>query len=223
MPKKIPIEKKVTKKKEIDWPALRPVPPTEDLSLSPILDGQIYIIRNLLSSSLCKTYISFLSSLPLVTTPNKPKKDEALRVNDRFQVDDALFAERLWSDTALKQLVSDASVDWDGDVVGLNPNIRVYRYTKGQFFGQHYDESVVTVKGKTTWTLLVYLSRCSGGETAFYPEGEKGKRQPEPIVVGMEVGMALLHRHGDGCLLHEGREVTGGEKWVVRSDLVVKR
>lgn len=35
--------------------------------------------------------------------------------------------------------------------------------------------------------------------------------------------MALLHRHGDRCMVHEGRVVTGGEKWVVRSDLVVAR
>lgn len=131
-----------------NWPALRPLPPTSDLCLTPILPSQIYIIRNLFSSTLCKTYISFLTSLPLITTPGRPKKDEALRVNDRFQVDDASFAELLWSGTGLKELVcSSASqseneddgekVDWDGEVLGLNPNIRIYRYTKGQFFGQH--------------------------------------------------------------------------------------
>ncbi|EFQ97591.1 hypothetical protein MGYG_00630 [Nannizzia gypsea CBS 118893] len=230
-----------------NWPALRPLPPTSDLCLTPILPAQIYIIRNLFSSALCKTYVSFLASLPLITTPGRPKKNEALRVNDRFQVEDASFAELLWSGTGLKELIcstssagqsEDEKVDWDGEVLGLNPNIRVYRYTKGQFFGQHYDESVQVmhgtppVKGRTSWTLLIYLSTCSGGETAFYPEPEpelgsrKGKaqqRQPEPVVVGMETGMALLHRHGDECLLHEGREVMEGEKWVIRSDLVVKR
>jgi hypothetical protein len=35
--------------------------------------------------------------------------------------------------------------------------------------------------------------------------------------------MALLHRHGKDCLLHEGREVTAGEKWIIRSDLCVRR
>ncbi|TKA68625.1 hypothetical protein B0A49_10878, partial [Cryomyces minteri] len=30
---------------------------------------------------------------------------------------------------------------WGGEVVGLNPNIRVYRYRKGQFFDQHYDDA----------------------------------------------------------------------------------
>lgn len=56
---------------------------------------------------------------------------------------------------------------------------------------------------------------------------KQGRRQQQvdlsPISVGMEVGMALLHRHGEKCLLHEGGEVKDGEKWVIRSDLVVRR
>jgi hypothetical protein len=65
-----------------------------------------------------------------------------------------------------------------------------------------------------------------GGETVFYPDPppKKSKELPkEPVVVGLEVGMALLHRHGADCMLHEGREVLEGEKWVIRSDLCVKR
>lgn len=60
----------------------------------------------------------------------------------------------------------------------------------------------------------------------FYPDlPRKKSRQPppEPFVVGLEVGLALLHKHGADCMLHEGREVLQGEKWVIRSDLVVKR
>lgn len=64
----------------------------------------------------------------------------------------------------------------------------------------------------------------------FYPElgsakksSGKGSEGSEPLVVGLEVGMALLHKHGNECLLHEGREVTSGEKWVIRSDLCVKK
>jgi hypothetical protein len=76
---------------------------------------------------------------------------------------------------------------------------------------------------RTTWTLLVYLTSCTGGETIFYPEPTRANRKPEPIAVAPEVGMALLHRHGDHSMIHEGAEVTGGEKWVLRSDLVVPR
>lgn len=49
--------------------------------------------------------MQFLKGLPLTTTPGKPKKGEALRYNDRFQVQDDLFANRLWVETGLRELV----------------------------------------------------------------------------------------------------------------------
>jgi hypothetical protein len=146
-----------TPKTSPNWPPLRPLLPAADLSLTPLLTDQIYLIRNFLPSTLCKTYTSFLASLPLTTTPGKPKKDEALRVNDRFQIDDSRFAEMLWNTTALKELVTTRFAEdedeenepspaeiadqarrlWGGEPLGLNPNIRIYRYSAGQFFGQH--------------------------------------------------------------------------------------
>ena len=268
-----------------NWPPLRPLLPATDLRLTALVPDQIYLIRNFLPAGLCKTYSSFLSSLPLTTTPGKPKKDEAVRVNDRFQVEDARFAEMLWSGTAMKELVTrrlgkdeheeyeeeGAGADgahqredvaelarrtWGGEVLGLNPNIRIYRYSTGQFFAQHcmwregfwpvllrWTDFVLTIltddesnfltfrpasstkstPARTTWTLLIYLTACNGGETVFYPEPTRADRNPEPISVAPEMGMALLHRHGDHCMLHEGKEVTAGEKWVLRSDLVVAR
>jgi hypothetical protein len=123
-----------------NWPALQPLVPPSDLSLETLVEDQIVLIRNLWTSKLCKDYVAFLSSLPLMTTPGKPKRGEAVRVNDRFQIDDPLFAERMWSGTALKELVlgcEDGKRLWGGDVLGLNPNIRIYRYRPGQFFAQH--------------------------------------------------------------------------------------
>ncbi|GAB1194759.1 hypothetical protein APSETT444_004008 [Aspergillus pseudonomiae] len=168
-----------------NWPPLRPLIPSSDLTLDPLLPDQIYLIPNFFTANLCKTYVSFLSSLPLTTTPGKPKKGDAVRVNDRFQIQDERFAESLWSGTALKDLVMNGNGEeersmkeiWGGEPLGLNANIRIYRYSKGQFFAQHL----------------------------------------APVT-----GMALLHRHGDRCLLHEGSEVSDGEKWVLRSDLVVR-
>lgn len=89
-------------------------------------------------------------------------------------------------------------------------------------------DSSQSVPAKTTWTLLLYLTDestgCLGGETVFYPEpASKRDPIPDPVVVGPKIGMALLHKHGDDCLLHEGREVLKGEKWIIRSDLCVKR
>ncbi|CAL5870273.1 uncharacterized protein PFLUO_LOCUS4508 [Penicillium psychrofluorescens] len=206
-----------------NWPPLRPLLPPTDLTLTPLVTDQIYLIRNFLPGTLCKNYVSFLASLPLTTTPGKPKKDEAVRVNDRFQIEDARFAEMLWGETALRELVVERFDEddyddydeeeekspleraqkahhlWGGTPLGLNSNIRVYRYSPGQFFAQH----------------------C--GSTTFYPDATRANPHPEPISVAPETGLALLHRHGDKCMLHEGGEVVSGEKWVLRSDLVVAR
>jgi hypothetical protein len=117
--------------------------------MTTLLQDQILTIPRLWTTGLCKTYVNFLTTLPLTTTPGKPKKGEAVRVNDRFQVEDPAFAEKLWSSTALKQMIQSPVVEgrelgaaeaqrlWGGEVLGLNSNIRVYRYTRGQFFDQH--------------------------------------------------------------------------------------
>lgn len=226
----------VTEKKDapstINFAALAPLIPTSSLFLQECYKNNILLIRNLFTAKLCKDLVAYFTTLPLLTTPGKPKRGEATRVNDRLQIDDSSFAQRLWHETALHDLVGtyENQSIWGGDVLGLYDNIRIYRYRPGQFFDQHYDESKKIdfgdrkVKAKTTWTLLIYLTACEGGETVFYPEAATRKAaQPEPIIIGPQTGMALLHRHGDDCLLHEGREVTKGEKWLLRSDLVVAR
>ncbi|KAH8599265.1 hypothetical protein B0O99DRAFT_386141 [Bisporella sp. PMI_857] len=253
--KAVPKAPKEEKVPSSNWPIFKPLLPTSDLSLTHLVPSQIVLIHNFFTSTLCKNYVSFLSSLPLVTTPGKPKKGEALRVNDRFQVFDESFANRLWVETGLRELICGNREEgdggdeedkltekerrelWGGEVVGLNPSIRIYRYKKGQFFDQHYDESNVLslstkptpTPAKTTWTLLLYLTSpatgCQGGETVFYPDEIPGKTSliEKEIVVGLETGMLLLHKHGNDCMLHEGREVIEGEKWVIRSDLCVRR
>ncbi|KUJ07266.1 uncharacterized protein LY89DRAFT_712093 [Mollisia scopiformis] len=238
-----------------NWPIFKPLLPVSDLSLQTLVPSQIITIPYFWTSTLCKNYVNFLKTLPLTTTPVKPKKGDALRFNDRFQVIDERFANRLWEESGLRELVCGSGDEnegdeermsdnerrelWGGEVVGLNPSIRVYRYSKGQFFDQHYDESnVLTLNTKpsptpvrTTWTLLLYLTSpatgCQGGETVFYPgdlqiPGRKTVVEKE-IVVGLETGMVLLHKHGNDCMLHEGRAVTDGEKWIIRTDLCVKR
>ncbi|KAH8838280.1 hypothetical protein MCOR27_005778 [Pyricularia oryzae] len=252
------------------WPIFKPTLPVSDLSLDTIVPGKVVVLHNFFPRSLCRDYVAFLKTLPLVTTPARPKKGEAVRQNDRFQVNDPDFAARLWLQTGLKEALTgkpgddyddddDDTADgrlglWGGDVVGLSPNIRVYRYTKGQHFAPHYDDSNTltldppptrpqdagtnsnsstiskppSVAVRTTWTLLLYLTgtaggddQCSGGETVFYPNDRVSRK--EEIAVAPQTGLLLLHKHGNDCMLHEGREVTSGEKWVIRSDLCVTK
>ena len=107
--------------------------------------------------------------------------------------------------------------------INCNPNIRVYRYDEGHAFGRHVDESNIVHGGTTEMTILVYLSTCKGGATRFYhsASGSHRSRQSNPsFAFEPEVGTLLLHVHGKHCLEHEAEVVSGGQKYVLRTDLV---
>ncbi|GMF17196.1 unnamed protein product [Phytophthora lilii] len=100
---------------------------------------------------------------------------------------------------------------------GLNANVRFYRYAAGQRFGCHVDQSDVDrVTGfHSRFTVLVYLndaqdSELQGGNTVFYANEAGAKEQQVVLDVAPETGAALVHGHGDRCLLHEGALVTRG-------------
>ncbi|KAL1742260.1 hypothetical protein HDZ31DRAFT_43666 [Schizophyllum fasciatum] len=192
------------------------------------LEDQIILIKNFLTASECKAYTQFIENLPLELTPPK-KRGEASRVNYRFSTTSSDFAQRL------HEVLTPHLPPFPHPVRGgtprlphsMNSNIRMYKYTKGQYFGQHYDDSVKdSVTGdKSEWTLLVYLTGAEdgveGGETIFQlEEGEGKRRTTRPLVPPLSRGMALLHRHGANCLLHEGAPVLKGTKYVLRSDLM---
>ncbi|KAG6038815.1 hypothetical protein E4U41_003621 [Claviceps citrina] len=191
-----------------NWPRFDPPLPVAHLVPEPHpLTPKIVTIPSFFPKSLCRDYVTFLRTLPLQTTPGRPKRGEAVRVNDRFQVSDAAFAARLWERTGLKEALLGGA---ETGPVGLNPNIRVYRYSKGQYFDCHYDDSnnltlptEPPMPVRTTWTLLLYLTSsaegCVGGETVFYPRDRS--LPEEAMAVSPETGTLLLHKHGEDCLL----------------------
>lgn len=67
---------------------------------------------------------------------------------------------------------------------------------------------------------------CKGGRAGEGGEGDEALDVPvddmEELAVAPRPGMLLLHRHGDACLLHEGRRVTAGAKYILRTDLVFR-
>lgn len=94
--------------------------------------------------------------------------------------------------------------------VGVFTPLRVYRYEQGQRFGLHHDQSYAREDGaRSLLTLMVYLNDdFEGGETDF-PEQRQRIR---PVR-----GAALWFQH---MLLHAGRAVTSGRKYVLRSDVL---
>lgn len=185
-----------------------------------IIPDQIITIKKFVSSELCNSMINKFSTLNLETTPLIKSKLYAARVNDRTLFDDPVAAQEMWDYLKLVLLQE----DYEDNVIqslfatakGLNPQLRIYRYLPGHYFGKHYDESVKVGKNYTKWTLLIYLTgdeEFQGGGTIFYPT-------KEGINIHPSKGMALLHKHGDDCLIHEAELVKKGVKWVLRSDVI---
>uniref|UniRef100_A0A2N9FVJ6 Prolyl 4-hydroxylase alpha subunit domain-containing protein n=1 Tax=Fagus sylvatica TaxID=28930 RepID=A0A2N9FVJ6_FAGSY len=191
-------------------------------------------VQNFFTSAESKAFIKAAESFGFVHQGSLgPTKGEAYRDNDRISVTDPVLAETIW-ESGLHKIFSDIKIR--GKVaVGLNPNIRFYRYKVGQRFGRHIDESTDLGEGKSThYTLLIYLSGglkpkakndvsspndpssepLAGGETVFY-----GSRNAVVAEVAPTEGMALLHIHGAKCMLHEARNVAKGVKYVFRSDV----
>lgn len=187
-----------------------------------VIHDQIITISKFFSTEQCNALIKEFQKLKLETTPLIKSKDYAARVNDRVLIEDHIKSNELWQ-YLQKVLLQD---DFDENVIrntfikakGLNPQLRIYRYLKGHYFGKHYDESVKALKGRTRWTLLIYLTgdeEFEGGGTIFHPPFSKKALNIHP-----SKGMALLHKHGDDCLMHEAELVKSGSKWVLRSDVV---
>ena len=101
--------------------------------------------------------------------------------SDRISITSLDFAQSLWSILAphLPEFPYPSSVKRPAGPNprrapnALNTNIRMYKYTPGQHFGVHYDDSVrdPLTGAKSEWTLLIYLSGVEdgvqGGEVRF--------------------------------------------------------
>ena len=96
---------------------------------------------------------------------------------------------------------------------GANERFRCYRYEPGQRFAPHYDGAFVRgPEEQSLLTFIVYLNAgFEGGETAFL-DAER--------VIAPATGTALLFQHH---LLHEGRVVQRGVKYVLRTDVMYAR
>ncbi|KAG6883001.1 hypothetical protein C0993_008335, partial [Termitomyces sp. T159_Od127] len=145
----------------------------KELKCHALVEDQILLIDEFLSPAECRAFVKFIDELPLELTPPK-KRGEAVRVNYRFSVTTATFAQRLHAlltphlpsfpyPTSMKR----ARKEDDPPRLphSFNSNIRMYKYTPQQHFGKHYDDSVrdPITGAKSEWTLLIYLTGVEDG------------------------------------------------------------
>ncbi|KAI8059512.1 hypothetical protein BC940DRAFT_313604 [Gongronella butleri] len=207
------------------------MPKTDGLAVTELEPQQIYLVHDLFTPNECQKLIDYFEQhlKPQAVASLVPKPGEAFRSNDRQSMQSPVLAKLLWQLGVARACEHEGIVAASGPRTpcGLNSNIRIYRYRPGQRFEAHYDDTVKDdVTGYwTDWTLLIYLNGdMQGGETVFYRDhgAKKKKTTKPPIVVQPKQGLALLHRHGQHCLLHEALEVTRGNKWVLRSDVLIR-
>lgn len=149
------------------WPSI-PRPP-RPLRVDNPAEG-LLLIDDFFSAKTRSAFVSALSALRL-QGPSAPKKGEATRTNERFSLHDPAFAQRLWQDSGLSKALEGLEGRGGRKAMGLNPNVRCYRYPEGTFFGAHYDDDVHDpATGWTTeWTLLVYLTGKEDGVVGASP------------------------------------------------------
>ena len=172
------------------------------------LAPSIFTISGVLTADECQQMIAFAEErgfdAATINAFGVQRLDKDTRNNDRVIDDDFDFARRLWN--RVEEFVPHMLAG--RPVRGLNERFRYYRYTPGQRFAWHFDGSFARPNGEVSLlTFMIYLNEgYEGGETQF-----------ESLSVAGKLGMALVFEHE---LLHEGAEVTGGVKYVLRSDVM---
>jgi hypothetical protein len=201
--------------------------------------GRVWVVPSFFSAQECEEWVKFCeTSGGFEHTSHPATKYTAHRECFRMQQQNAIelstrvFQRLQTAFNCVLRRIHQESADLisPGRVpVGCNPNLRVYKYEKGNSFGKHVDGSnVIGAEGGdllqgclTEMTMLIYLSECRGGATRFHTGRPNGKSKRAPsFAFEPQVGALLLHIHGDHCLEHEAEPVLEGYKYVLRTDLV---
>lgn len=231
----------------IDFPSL----PKKDVfayKFEEIIPG-VLVCDDVFSRNECQLLIQSCKDYLEPTNKNNapPKKGEAFRNNERYlhavEKENKEFADKLWKERLLPIFLSERNKDYlemfelsslcpssqpmqpDSEKgflpVGVNTDLKFYRYKQGARFGQHVDEPVFKQidgdKLVSEFTVLIYIgceNGLKGGETKFW-------LKKDPVMVEPKCGRVCLHWTGKDCL-HSGEEVERGEKYVLRTDLFYK-
>lgn len=180
------------------------------MSTSPLV---LYAIPHTLTSDECDALIAkFVTASSDVV--------ESLQTRSRIQFDDPQLAARIFG-----RLYDHIPVDVEDEfgytwiIHSMNPHFRLVRYTEGQRFDRHEDGFSYMSSPLPDATLLrtfvsvnVYLNDVpadNGGVTHFIDHG---------VSVQPRKGMASVFEVNN--VFHEGRAVTSGEKYILRTDIV---
>jgi hypothetical protein len=172
----------------------------------------VWTVDDALAEADCNAYADRMRAgaaevAPVITTTGVAV-DLDVRSNTRVMWDDAGEANAL-----LARVAASVPQRLGGhQLVGANPRLRLYRYGPGERHGAHWDTVVELDDGvRSMVTLVFYLNDGFAGGATEFPEL---RRTIEP-----RRGRALMFQHR---VLHEATAVTGGEKLVLRTDVLYR-
>lgn len=142
------------------------------------------------------------------------------RKNTRVMMDDIPFA-TTWYRRIIPILTSELGVVAETDFC-LNPRLRISKYVKSGFFAPHYDTPVEYNDMTSNYTVIAYLNDVSendGGSTRFYRNNSDNDIDTDftPICIHPRNGSVVVFAHDIG---HDGEELYGNEKYVIRTELM---
>ena len=177
-----------------------------------IYTPEIFTITNFLSREECDTLIQKSEAMgyeeaTVTAAGGVQRMLKEVRNNERVLYKDESYAALIW-----KRLQDFAPVgNTDRTACGLNELFRFYKYSPGQRFKMHKDGSFIRDASEASeYTFMIYLNEdYTGGETVF-ASGE---------TIRPQTGAALIFHHP---LRHEGRLLTAGVKYVLRTDIMYR-
>lgn len=116
--------------------------------------------------------------------------------------------------------------------VGLNERFRLAKYHPGARFGAHVDASFGRNDDQSLLTVNIYtnnVDEAHGGRTRFYAASAAHRAEPGDGHVDLaarpEAGTAMvfLQSPQPEAPLHDGEVLTGGVKYLVRTDVMYRR
>ncbi|KAI9101747.1 hypothetical protein DFS34DRAFT_428543 [Phlyctochytrium arcticum] len=179
-------------------------------------DNNAFTLHPILTPEECKRLILATEQLgyeqALLNVGNGNERiNTDVRRSQRCVVDSQLVSEQMFH-RIQKFLPNDAK--------GLNPRLRFLKYLPGDRFLRHRDGSYKDAASGlvSKYTFQIYLNEdCQGGETSFWSSTFVDGKKEQVDVVPKE-GLAVVFEHRT---LHEGRVVTEGCKYALRTDILV--
>ena len=192
-------------------------------------DPYIYTIDNFLTSNECNDILIKIKKNNFQKAPigsNKKSIETDFRNNSRTFIEDLDFSKKLFNKLKNLKIIPRQMTNNLYKLSGLYKHTLFYKYDKGEYFKEHYDNEKKDGNKKSFFTVLIYLNDdFEGGETTFIHNKRlliKNKIKNEKILTPIipKQGKLLVFRHN---ILHEGSLLINGSKIVLRSDIMYEK